>query len=93
MAYNPYTWSDGAEGNTPITAARLNALEQGLGTASTNAEADIEVGDVPNLPAGKIDSGTFADDRIPTLAQSKITGLVAALSDIHDRLEALEDTP
>jgi len=40
--------------------------------------------------AGDVDSGTFAVARIPDLAQSKISGLEARLSDIEDRLEALE---
>lgn len=40
--------------------------------------------------AGDVDSGTFAVARIPDLAQSKISGLEARLSDIEDRLDALE---
>ena len=35
MAYNKQTWLDGKSGNTPISAARLNYLEQGLADAST----------------------------------------------------------
>jgi hypothetical protein len=31
--YSPYTWHDGVSGATPITSARLNALEQGLSSA------------------------------------------------------------
>lgn len=30
MAYEPFEWQDGEEGNTPITAERLNHLEQGI---------------------------------------------------------------
>lgn len=40
--------------------------------------------------AEDVDSGTFAVARIPDLTQSKISGLEARLSDIEDRLEALE---
>lgn len=28
--YNPFTWADGTGGGTPITAARLNTIEQGV---------------------------------------------------------------
>lgn len=37
--YSPYTWADDVAGGTPITAARLNALEGG-------AAADVPVGDI-----------------------------------------------
>lgn len=37
--YSPYTWADDPSGGTPITAARLNALEGG-------AAADVPVGDI-----------------------------------------------
>lgn len=30
MAYEPTEWADGAEGETPITAERLNKMEQGI---------------------------------------------------------------
>ncbi|MGP5396004.1 hypothetical protein [Arthrobacter rhombi] len=30
MAYEPTTWKDGEDGKTPITAARLNKIEQGI---------------------------------------------------------------
>lgn len=30
MAYTAFEWSDGEQGGTPITAARLNALENAL---------------------------------------------------------------
>lgn len=36
MAYDPYEWVDGEEGGTPITADRLNHMEEGIkGAAST----------------------------------------------------------
>lgn len=44
MAYEPYTWADGEEGDTPIVAARLNALEQGI--------ADVELIEGPEGPEG-----------------------------------------
>lgn len=30
MAYEPYQWANGVEGGTPITAERLNHIEQGI---------------------------------------------------------------
>ena len=40
--------------------------------------------------AGDIDSGTLDAARIPTLAQSKITGLAAKITELEGRLDALE---
>lgn len=72
MAFEPKTWADGEEGGTPITAAELNRIETGI------AEHKHDAGD--------IDSGTLAAARIPTLSQSKVTGLAALVT----RIEALE---
>lgn len=37
MSYNQQTWLDGAPGNTPLSADRLNHLEQGLSDTSVTA--------------------------------------------------------
>lgn len=34
--YTPYTWADGSQGNTPITAYQLNHIEDGIGANSTD---------------------------------------------------------
>ena len=34
--YTPYTWADGSQGNTPITADKLNHIETGIGENSTD---------------------------------------------------------
>ncbi|AER47669.1 head fiber protein [Mycobacterium phage Dori] len=39
MPYTKQTWADGQAGNTPITAARLNHIEDGVAAATTAAEA------------------------------------------------------
>ena len=87
MAYEPTEWADGEDGGTPITAAELNRMEQGIV-------------DAQNLPVSFSDvSGTASASQIPTLAQSKITGLTAALdgkasaqdlADLAARVAALE---
>jgi hypothetical protein len=67
MVYTPYTWADNSSGGTPITAARLNALEQALasvsgyvntggsGTAPTSFTADAP----PSAQIGTSYSYTF----------------------------------
>ena len=44
MAYTPYNWKDGQAGGTPITAERLNHIEQGI--------ADVELTPGPEGPEG-----------------------------------------
>lgn len=39
MAYTPFTWKDGNAGGTPFTAARFNAIEQGIADAHATADA------------------------------------------------------
>jgi|SRR5690625_1832773 len=79
MAYTPFEWKDGEEGGTPITAERLNHIEDGLGASA--AVADGAAPAAHKHAAGDIDSGTLAVARIPSLAISKVTGLQAALDD------------
>lgn len=106
MAYEPSEWQDGESGGTPITAAALNKIEGGIADAADAAEAELTAADIPNLPATKINSGTLADARIPSLAIGKVTGLqdaldgkqasgsyatAAALAALEARVEALEE--
>lgn len=42
ISYTPTTWADGADGGTPITAARLNNLESGVTNAVKQANANAE---------------------------------------------------
>lgn len=104
MAFEPKTWADGEDGGTPITAAELNRIEQGVEAASQPPSAPAW-GDVTGKPAtfpaadhkhdaADIESGTLAAGRIPTLAQSKITGLAALVTRIdtlETKVAALED--
>lgn len=55
MAYTPFTWKNGEEGNTPITAERLNALEQGI--------ANVEL--TPGEKGDKGDKGDPGDKGEP----------------------------
>ena len=42
ISYTPTTWADGADGGTPITAARLNNIEQGVSAATKQANANAD---------------------------------------------------
>ncbi|HYP72809.1 MAG TPA: hypothetical protein VEP72_01875 [Microbacterium sp.] len=66
MAYEPQVWADGEEGETPITAARLNHMEAGIDDAGTPpafaTPSELEAGTVtdarlvsPKLLADEID--------------------------------------
>lgn len=44
MTYTPYVWQDGSTGGTPISADRLNALEQGLAAASLTPNIALVAG-------------------------------------------------
>ena len=39
MPYSPNVWKDGFDGRTPITAAALTKIEEGIRAASATAEA------------------------------------------------------
>lgn len=85
MAFEAKEWKDGAAGGTPITAAELNRIEQGI--------ADIELTPGPAGPKGdKGDAGTAGakgakgdkgDPGFPTETQwndlvARVTALEAA---------------
>src|SRR2546427_8658703 len=38
MSYTPQVWVDGPAGGTPITATRLNTIENGIGDTSTRMD-------------------------------------------------------
>lgn len=88
MAYTPQEWADGEAGGTPITAEALSTIETGIADAHSTADAAAPASH--NHAAGDVTSGTFTAARIPTLAQSKVTGLEAALQDLEGRIAALE---
>lgn len=78
MAYTPFEWADGEEGGTPITAERLNHIENGI--------ADVELEPGPKGDKGdtgdKGDKGDKGDPGFPS--ESDWNALVA-------RVEALEN--
>ncbi|RCS81331.1 hypothetical protein [Brachybacterium alimentarium] len=80
MAYEAKTdWKDLPDKSTPVTAAELVRIETGIEEAHDLAEDAAPASH--KHAADDIDSGTLAAARIPTLAQSKVTGLSAALDE------------
>ena len=89
MAYEPQTWADGPEGGTPITADRLNHVEQGIATVELTPGPKGDKGDPgadgargpegPEGPAGA--DGADGADGFPTETQ---------WNDLVARVEALE---
>lgn len=74
---------------TGDTKAKITFDNKGLVTAG----ADLADTDIPNLSADKITSSVFNVDRIPTLAQSKITDLTSDLADKLPKIaEVIEKT-
>ena len=41
MAYRPNVWKDGPDGRTPITAAALTKIEEGIRVASATADTAV----------------------------------------------------
>lgn len=50
MAYTEQEWKDGRAGGTPITASRLNHMEDGIKDASDRADAiESQLGNVATV--------------------------------------------
>lgn len=73
ISYTPTTWADGADGGTPITAARLNNIEQGINNATTQVNANTKdiktLGDSvsrfnPVAPVTKFDVGIDGESQV-----------------------------
>lgn len=79
MAYMPTTWKDGADGGTPITAARLNKAEQGIA-------AKAETG--PAGPKGA--TGANGDTGPKGATGAAGADLTSELAALEARVEALE---
>lgn len=77
MAYERQTWADGEAGGTPITAARLNHIEEGIATVETTPGPQGPKGDKGD-PG---DQGPAGADGFPTETQ---------WNDLVARVEALE---
>lgn len=68
MAYTPFEWADGEQGGTPITAERLNHIEQGIADVeATPGERGPEGPEGPRGPAGA--DGDDGADGFPTEEQ------------------------
>ena len=74
MTYEPYVWKDGEAGGTPITAARLNIIEQGIAAKASQGPEGPLGPEGPEGPAG--------EDGAPGATT------LAALTDVHIVTEA-----
>lgn len=74
MAFEPKTWANGPDGETPITADELNRIEQGI--------ADIELQEGPPGPKGdKGDKGNPGKDAEPQFTAEEVTALKALVAE------------
>lgn len=101
MAYKRQEWVNGSDGDTPLSADRLNHQEAGIAEAHNLASAEATWDEVSGKPekfppaehghaASEITSGTFAAGRIPSIPQSKVNGLADVLAGFESRLSELE---
>lgn len=89
MAYEPQVWADGAEGGTPLSAVRLNRIEQGIAGVELTpgpegpkgAKGDKGAAGSDGAKGAKGDTGEAGVDGFPTEAQ---------WNDLVARVEALE---
>lgn len=89
MAYEPQVWADGAEGGTPLSAVRLNRIEQGIAGVELTpgpdgpkgAKGDKGAAGSDGAKGAKGDNGEAGVDGFPTEAQ---------WNDLVARVEALE---
>lgn len=89
MAYEPQVWADGAEGGTPLSAVRLNRIEQGIAGVELmpgpegpkGAKGDKGAAGSDGAKGAKGDTGAAGVDGFPTEAQ---------WNDLVARVEALE---
>ncbi|QDM55909.1 hypothetical protein SEA_TRAX_22 [Gordonia phage Trax] len=61
--YSPNAWVDGRQGGTPITAAKLNRLEQAVEAAAPTVDSRVPAANLPSL-FRTTDSQPFAADSI-----------------------------
>lgn len=83
MAFEPKTWANGKDGATPITAAELNRIENGIATIELTPGLKGDKGDKGD-PGKKGDPGADGTDGFPTESQ---------WNELVDRVAALEAEP
>lgn len=87
MPYTKQTWVDGDAGGTPISAARLNAIETGIDTAHDTADA----AETPAGAQAKVDAhvGDAAAAHAASAVSFAPAGSVAA-TDVQSAIEELD---
>lgn len=76
MAYTKQTWTDGSTGGTPLSAARLNHVEDGVEAAA--AAADAEATRALAAEATKVNSSTYTAGLATKQALQQVAATVSA---------------
>jgi hypothetical protein len=67
VAYTKQSWSNGEEGGTPLSAARLSHIEDGIEAAATTADSAVQPGDLADVAT----TGSYSDlDDKPSIPDS-----------------------
>lgn len=87
MAYTRQTWSNGASGGTPLSAARLNHIEEGIDTAAD--VADTAASDATAAAVAAVAAQTTADAALPKAGGTMTGELVADQGIANTHLQAV----
>lgn len=80
MVYTPFDWETGEAGATPITAERLNALEQGVGDVSEQVEGRLSDASLNSTYGALSQATVLPADNIVGFAGDSITNASGATS-------------
>lgn len=81
MSYSPQTWANGVVGGTPISAARLTHIEDGVEDADnrvTTVEADLATLTKADVGLGNVDNTSDVNKPISTATQTTLNGKAAS---------------
>lgn len=81
MAYTKQTWTNGAAGATPLSAARLGVIEDGVAAAHVTADAATPKTRLVTAGTGLTGGGDLSADRTLTVAYGTAAGTAAQGND------------